>query len=341
MKEDAVYEEFTFSQGRVGHAHVTGASGNRALISDWTGTVTAMDVCTGERLASVHVGLMIGDVGVTLNSLAVDPKEQRLCAAATRAAFTAVWNLDFKSEIARLNTASGAPVNTIAWSPDSSRLAVGTGYYPLDGSCKLGRIEMWEFAAGSWSFCESAVMPGVCVAGLAWSPDGARLLASVGAHNQRDSHLVWLDAETLRVEQAHMFSFGTRSVSDIICISDNGDDALVTFSKCLMRVSMDSDPVVWSWEWDAPHSIAFDRSGETIFLDNGLMLDACSWSAQRKDADDDGQRRISPFLQDCTSVSVHRNGHLLGVNKLGKLGVWPRIIKSTSVAENAETPRNR
>jgi hypothetical protein len=119
-----------------------------------------------------------------------------------------------------------------------------------------------------------------------------------------------------------MFRFGTQSVSDIICISDNGDDALVTFSKCLLRVSMDSDPVVWSWEWDAPHSIAFDRSGETIFLDNGLLLDAYSSPARRKDVGEESQRQISPLLEDCTSVSVHPNGHLLGVNKHGKLGVW-------------------
>ena len=323
MVENADYEEFTFSRGRVGYAHVTGASENRALISDWTGTITAMDICTGKVLAAVHVELMSGS-GATLNSLVVDPKEQRFCAAPTRATFAAVWDLDDQSRVTRLDTASCAPVNTIAWSPDSFRLALGTGYYPLNGSHKLGRIEIWEFAAGSWSFCYSAVMPGVCVAGLAWSPDGDRLLASVGALNQKDCHLVWLDAETLRVEQAHMFSFGTQATADIICISDNCDDALVTFSKCLMRVSMDGDPVVWAWEWDNPHSIAFDRSNETVFIDNGLLLDAYSWSAKREDAAEGGRGQVLPLLDDCTSVSVHPSGHLLGVNKHGKLGVWRR-----------------
>ena len=324
MVEKTDYKEFTFSRGRVGYVHVTGASENRALISDWTGTITAVNICTGKVLAAVHVELMSG-TGVTLNSLVVDPKEQRFCAASTRANFAAVWDLDGQSRVARLNTTSGAPVNTITWSPDSRRLALGTGYYPLNDSHKLGRIEIWEFAEGSWSFCYSAVMPGVCVAGLAWSPDGDRLLASVGALNQKDCHLVWLDAETLRVEQAHMFSFGTQAVSDIICISDNCDDALVTFNKCLTRVSMDSDPVVWSWEWDTPHSIAFDKSEETIFLDSGLVLDAYSWSARRKDVDGESRRQISPVLDDCTSVSVHPNGKLLGVNKHGKLGVWRRL----------------
>ena len=121
-----------------------------------------------------------------------------------------------------------------------------------------------------------------------------------------------------------MFSFGTQATSDIICISDNCDDALVTFSKCLMRVSMDSDPVVWAWEWDNPHSIAFDRSNETVFIDNGLLLDAYSWSAKREDAAEGGRGQVLPLLDDCTSVSVHPSGHLLGVNKHGKLGVWRR-----------------
>jgi WD40 repeat protein len=66
-----------------------------------------------------------------------------------------------------------ASVQTVAFSPDGSRVASGAGVYSIAGSDDEAELKLWDAATGR----EVLALPGLkgTVRGLAFSPDGARL----------------------------------------------------------------------------------------------------------------------------------------------------------------------
>jgi WD40 repeat protein/tRNA A-37 threonylcarbamoyl transferase component Bud32 len=91
-----------------------------------------------------------------------------------------------------------AGVQTVAFSPDGSRVASGAGLYVYSGSDDEAELKLWDAATGR----EVLALPGLkgTVRGLAFSPDGTRL-ASVNeiAHPKRGGHLTLWEVATGRV----------------------------------------------------------------------------------------------------------------------------------------------
>src|SRR5262249_54067218 len=94
--------------------------------------------------------------------------------------------------------AHGAPVRSVAYSPDGRRLASGAGKYG-----EPGEVKVWDTATGRELLCLR--MPGDLVSCVAFSPDGRQLAAGNGGVYTPGEIRIWdaADGRELRCLRAH------------------------------------------------------------------------------------------------------------------------------------------
>src|SRR5207245_10143739 len=125
--------------------------------------------------------------------------EGRRLVGGNEAGYVSVWEAKGGTQLLRLVGHHGA-VTSVAWSPDGTRLATGSG--SRDG----GELFVWDAHSGqrhpAWGAGNSALEghPGV-VSALSWAP-GGELVLSGGS----DGMLRWWEVHTgqcVRVREAH------------------------------------------------------------------------------------------------------------------------------------------
>jgi WD40 repeat protein len=115
-----------------GYPCIVARGPDQAIVCDWSGDVSLLDlrrksIVKRENVSWVFEGKRLACM--TLSSLQIEPESGRSCVVATRGAYAALWNLE-TSEVCKIHPDTG-PVNAVAFSPDGTRLAIGTGYYNL------------------------------------------------------------------------------------------------------------------------------------------------------------------------------------------------------------------
>jgi WD40 repeat protein/basic membrane lipoprotein Med (substrate-binding protein (PBP1-ABC) superfamily) len=144
--------------------------GNRLATSSLDGKAKIWDAATGQELL-----LLAGHTDGIL-SLAFDPSGKHLATASMDGTLR-IWNVSLSQEW--LSSPTDGYAGHIAFSPDGSLLAAGSGYQ--------GKIRLWNLETGEETgFLTSAGHPGG-VDAVTFSPDGAQL-ASVGVD---DSLKIW------------------------------------------------------------------------------------------------------------------------------------------------------
>jgi WD40 repeat protein len=189
-----------YPTGLIGYPCIVARGSDEAIVSDWSGNVSLFDLRRKVIVKSENVSLYVDGQPIgcsTLSSLQVEPDAFCLCAVATRGAYAALWNLE-SLEVRKVNSENG-PVNAVAFSPDGTRLAIGTGLYNLTpGRVVRAGIEVWSLSDEEPAHVMSTTLPGICVDRILWDADLDRIVCTTGDQSQELGHLCCLEAESLR-----------------------------------------------------------------------------------------------------------------------------------------------
>jgi len=209
----------------------------------------------------------------------------------------------------------------MAWSPDGTRLVVGTyGDNKLTGKVPTyGKLVVWSWPAGErvlermWADRPHA---------LAYTPDGARLF--VGSEDTRVSAL---DAETLD-ERAHV-GLGSHIMS--IAVSRDGRRAVVGLQDGHVAL-LDTTNLNVAWT-----AAAGSRSTEGVtFIGNDLVAASTADGAVRVFRSSNGAlHRILPHDANIIDVAGSRSGMVATLETSGRLHVW-----DASSGERRYAPRS-
>jgi hypothetical protein len=166
----------------------------RVLVSTWLRQCFVLDLesntCRHEPEAAPPGSLF--HAGRCLRSISTACGSPPICAVASRAAWASVWHLGDRESMT-VHPERYGPVNSVAVSPRGDRLALGTGFYPLDPRHEpRAFVELWD-TADSPVYIASRCLPGVAVDRLAWDAKGDTILVATGARSQDRGHVALLD----------------------------------------------------------------------------------------------------------------------------------------------------
>ena len=300
-----------YSNQFVGHPKIAARGRDRAVVCDWTGTIALNDLDSKKKpiVRSANVAVMYGGQPVAcqnLSSLQVQPEKQRACAVATKGAYAAVW--DFKSgEVYKIEPIAG-PVNAVAYSPDGTRLAIGTGRYALaSGQVVRPTVEVWKFTKSGPTRLKATTLPGVCVDAMLWDADSDRIVCVTGEATQDSGWLCCLDGTSLLAHCLDRIPFAVSTR-----ILDVGQSYLVAHRAGIQSYDRDSFRPGWAHAEDVETAtLAFDEETDTLFFGGATFLTG--------DGDVLGKAE-SPAT--CSWIAARPGGGFLSVSDEGMIGLW-------------------
>ncbi len=301
-----------YSKGHVGFPRIVARGSDQAVVCDWTGTLSLLDlsrksILKSENVAWVFEGQPLGCTNLT--SLRVNPETGDSCVVATRGAYAAVWDLE-TSEVLKIETGDG-PVNAVAYSPDGTRLAIGTGSYGLtSGRVVRPTIQVWDLTEGEPTRLMSATLPGQCVDTIHWDSDYDRIVCVTGDASQESGSFCCLDGETLRSICLDRIPLAV--AARILAV---GQSYLVGHRGGVQSYDRDDFRPGWTHleDVDSP-DLALDEEADILFFGGTTFL---AWDGEEigKSESPDG----------ICSVSPRPEGGYLTVSKEGVVGVWSLI----------------
>jgi WD40 repeat protein len=203
---DAPYRQthrLRYPKGFFGFPCIVAKGTGEAVVSDWSGNLTLLDLHRKAVVKSENVSWMLDGQPLgcqTLASLDLQPELLRWCAVATRGGYAALWNPD-SSEVVKIHPERGGSVNAVAFSPDGTRLALGTGLYNLTpGRAVRANIEVWSLSDGEPTHLMSTTLPGICVDRIHWDTSLGQIVCTSGDESQEFGHLCCLDGDSLRAD---------------------------------------------------------------------------------------------------------------------------------------------
>ena len=312
MTMEAPYEcgsRFKYSNNHVGYPRIVARGRDQAIVCDWTGTISLLDlsrksIVKGENVAWVYQGQRLGCM--TLSSLQIQPEVGDSCVVATRGAYAALWNLD-SSEVVKIEPYIG-PVNAVVYSPDGTRLAIGTGFYVLSsGQIVRPTIQVWELADSGPTRLMSTTLPGQCVDTILWEPYSERIICVSGDKSQVSGYLCCLDGDTL-----HSLCLDRIPLALTSRILAVGDSYLVAHRGGVQAYDRDDFSPKWTHEEPVESAdLAHDEETDILFFGGTTFLGS--------DGEVVGK---AEFPGTFSSVAPRPDGGFLGVSQEGMISVW-------------------
>jgi hypothetical protein len=312
---EAPYEcvlRFNYSSKFVGSPRIVAQGNDQAIVCDWTGTISLIDlpgksIAKSENVAWFMDGQPLGST--TLSSLQIEPETGRSCVVATRGAYAALWNLD-SSEVLKIEAGNG-PVNSVAYSPDGTRLAIGTGVYDLSsGRIARPTIEVWDLADSEPTRLMSTTLPGQCLDTILWEPYSERIICVSGDASQESGYLCCLDGDSL-----HALCMDRIPLCHVSRILSVGYSYLVAHRGGVQAYDRDDFSPRWSHEEPVEAAdLAHDEDTDIMFFGGTTFLGS--------DGEVVGK---AEFPGTFSSVAPRRDGGFLGVSKEGMISVWDFI----------------
>lgn len=315
---EAPYESglrFKYSNDHVGYPRLVARGRDQAIVCDWTGTISLLDlsrksIVKNENVAWVFQGQRLGCTN--LSSLQIQPEEGDSCVVATRGAYAALWNLE-SSEVLKIETGHG-PVNAVAYSPDGTRLAIGTGFYDLSsGRIVRPTIEVWDLADSEPTRLMSTSLPGLCVDTMHWDSDYDRIVCVTGDASQESGFLCCLDGDSLRSHCLDRIPFA--AASRILGV---GQSYLVAHRGGVQAYDRDDFSPRWTHSESVESAdLAHDEETDILFFSGTTFLGS--------DGEVVGK---AEFPGTFSSVAPRPDGGFLGVSKEGMISVWDFIERN-------------
>lgn len=312
MTTEAPYQcglRFRYSSGFVGFPRIVARGSDQAIVCDWTGTISLLDLSRKSIVGSENVAWFLDGepLGCTnLSSLQIEPETGRSCVVATRGSYAAVWNLD-SSEVLKIEAGSG-PVNAVAYSPDGTRLALGTGSSSLSpGRVVRPSIQVWDLADSGPTHLMSTTLPGQCVDAILWEPYSERIVCVTGDSSQESGYLCCLDGDSL-----HSLCLDRIPLAVASRILAVGNSYLVAHRGGVQAYDRDDFRPRWAHE-EAVESadLAHDEGTDIVFFGGTTFLGP------------DGEVvGTAKFPGTFSSVASRSDGGFLGVSKEGTISVW-------------------
>jgi hypothetical protein len=258
-------------KGFPGYPCIVARGADEAVVSDWSGRLTFLDLRRKAVVRTEIVSLIVDGQFLgcsTLASLQVEPESQRRCAVATRGGYAAVWNPD-SSKVIKIHPEGGGSVNAVAFSPDGTRLALGTGFYNLTpGRIVRASLEVWALAEDEPAHLMSTTLPGVCVDRILWDADLDRIVCTTGDQSQGFGHLCCLEAESLRALCLDHIPFCAA-----VRLLATGDAYVVAHREGIHAYDWRDFSLKWSFEEsDERADLAFDETTELLLHGGGAVL---------------------------------------------------------------------
>lgn len=301
--------QLKYSNDPVGHPRIVARGRDQAIVCDWTGILSLIElvrksIVKTENVAWESQGQRLGCTN--LSALQVEPERGHSCVVATRGAYAALWNLE-SSEVIKLHPDTG-PVNAVAYSPDGSRLAIGTGYYNLSpGRIVRPTLQVWDLEGTEPMQLMSTTLPGLCVDTILWDSDCDRIVCVTGDASQESGYLCCLDGDSLRSHCLDRIPLAV--VSRILVV---GQSYLVAHRGGIQAYDRDDFSPGWTHtECVESADLALDEETDILFFSGTTFLGS------------DGEvlgKAESPGT--CTSVAARPDGGFLSVSNQGMVSVW-------------------
>jgi WD40 repeat protein len=285
---------------------------DEAIVSDWSGKLTLLDLGRNAIVKSENVSLVVDGQSIgcsTLSSLQIEPESLRWCAVATRGAYAALWNLE-TSEVCKIHSEDG-PVNAVAFSPDGTRLAIGTGFYNLTpGRVVRAGIQVWSLSEEEPTHLMTTTLPGVCVERILWDADLDRIVCVTGDESQGFGYLCCLDGESLRA-----LCLDRIPLVGVNRILSTRDAYLVAHREGIHSFDWRDFSLKWSHSETVERAdLAFDESAELLFFSGTTFL--------APDGEIVGMVE-SPDTVSC--IAPKPGGGFLCVSEEGVVSVWESV----------------
>jgi WD40 repeat protein len=182
------------------------SEGARLATTDWNGRVAVWDIRSG-------AGLAAWETDSDLRHLAWGPGEGFLIASSWHGPIAA-WRVSTAERVGLLEGYL-PPIADIAWSPDSTRLAITVQARAAGSDPARGRLLIWEPGGGEPAWLEVDSPLGAA----GWSPDGREVAAWTGG-----GRVVFFDVQDWQV--AHSAPIGDVAVTDLAWSPDGAHIAL-------------------------------------------------------------------------------------------------------------------
>jgi hypothetical protein len=301
-----------YSNDYVGYPCIVARGPDQAIVCDGSGTISLLDlsrksIVKSENVSWVYRGQRLACM--TLSSLQVEPEAGRSCVVATRGSYAALWDLE-SSEVCKIDSDAG-PVNAMAFSPDGTRLAIGTGYYNLS-SVRGPRptIQVWTLSGTEPIHLMSTTLPGVCVDTILWDSDYDRIVCVTGDESQASGYLCCLDGNSLR--SLCLDGIPIHMVSRILAV---GQSYLVAHGKGIHAFDRDDFSLKWTHTESVEiDDLAFDEEEAMLFFSGTTFLTT------------DGEVVGKVELPDAvSSIAPRPDGGFLCVSSQGVVSAWDYV----------------
>ena len=127
------------------------------------------------RSALPNCNIVVGDANATASAAAPNPESSTKVSDAGRELSQEVTSISLEPDLEIKGFAGG--VNNVVWSPDSTRVALGTRVNGVDKSSSSA-IHVWNAASGEEVL--AVTLPKTQMSGISWSPDGSHLAVKAG-----------------------------------------------------------------------------------------------------------------------------------------------------------------
>ncbi len=307
-----------YSRDYVGSPCIVAIDRDRCAIADGSGHLVAVDVRTRDVGPRLFLGLPGAAGASNLRSARRNPARPSVVAVATRAGYAAIGDLD-GGAVAKIHPAQGGTVQSVAFSPDGRRLAIGTGAYTTTGDPPPAHVEMWSLPdrdEGPPRVLVVAALPGVCVDAIAWHPEGDRIACATGLRSQKSGFVAQLEPEHLRPRS--FFEAGWAGTGRLEYVDRDTDAGCLAVALRGGFRLVDAENGKEALRVDRPEvpELPLDFA---VGPDDGLIVLASGVACDPRD----GSRR-SRFLgmRDCTSIAARPGGGFLGASSRGRIYCW-------------------
>ncbi len=307
-----------YSRDYVGNPCIVAIDRDHCAIADGSGQLIAVDVRTRDVGPRLFLGLS-GSAGASnLRSARRHPARSSVVAVATRAGYAVVGDLAGPA-VAKIHPVQGGTVQSVAFSPDGRRLAIGTGTYTTTGVPQPAHVEVWsqpDPAEGPPRALVVAALPGVCVDAIAWHPEGGLIACASGLRSQRSGFVAQLEAEDLRPRSFFETAWTGTGRLEYVDRDANAGHLAVALKGGFRLLGAEDGQEAWRIDRpevpELPLDFALDPADGSIVLASGVARDSR-----------DGTRR-SRFLamRDCTSIAARPGGGFFGASSRGRIYCW-------------------